>query len=102
MEPIHFVFVFHSVELEKVLLKPQGSLNKASPDSRSYFCPEEERLMFFIIMGFTLLTQMKPAIVAISSGPASLSTSHSGGREPMGLTTELEARDAGQGLCVRL
>lgn len=102
MEPVNFGFVFHSVELEKVLLKPQGSLNKASPDSRSYFCPEEERLMFFIIMGFTLMTQMKPAIVAISSGPASLSASHSGGREPMGLTTELEARDAGHSLCVRL
>ena len=48
----------------RVLLKPQGSLNKAPPDSGCYFCPEEERLTFFIIMGFTLMTQMKPAIVS--------------------------------------
>lgn len=35
----------------KVVLRPQGSLNMASPDRGSDFCPEEGRLTFFIIMG---------------------------------------------------
>lgn len=58
------LFVFSLFGTLKVLLKPQDSLNKASPGRRSYFCPEEERLTFFIIMGFALMTQMKPAIVS--------------------------------------
>lgn len=58
-------FVFFSLwSFKSFFWKPQGSLNKASPNSWWCFGPEEERLTFFIIMGFTLMTQMKPAIVS--------------------------------------